>query len=119
MDMNESILISIKKMLGIEENYTHFDPDIIMHINTAFMVLTQLGVGPAEGFTIQDDLATWSDFLAESVRLESVKSYILLRVKMLFDPPLSAAVMESMKQMISEFEWRLNLEVETTGEKGE
>lgn len=105
----DSILTSIKKLLGIEEDYTHFDPDIIMCINTVFTVLTQLGVGPKEGFSIEDETAVWSDFLSTTQQMEAVKTYIHLRVKLLFDPPLSSAVIEAMKQQISEIEWRLNV----------
>lgn len=106
----ESILTSIKKLLGIAEDYTHFDADLIMHINSVFTILTQLGVGPSEGFRIEDEIATWNDFLqTDSLLFESVKSYMHLKVKLLFDPPLSGTVMESYNRMISEFEWRLNV----------
>lgn len=109
----DSILTSIKKLLGIAEDYTHFDPDIIMHINSVFMVLSQLGVGPAEGFRIEDSGTFWSDYITDNDNLDAVKSYMHLKVKLLFDPPLSAAVMESTKQMINELEWRLNVETES------
>lgn len=106
----ESILTSIKKLLGITEEYTHFDADLIMHINSVFTILTQLGVGPKEGFRIEDELATWNDFLqTDSLLFDSVKSYMHLKVKLLFDPPLSGTVMEAYNRMISEFEWRLNV----------
>lgn len=106
----ESILTSIKKLLGITEDYDHFDADIIMHINSVFSILTQLGVGPAEGFRIEDETATWNDFLPRnSLNYESVKSYMHLKVKLLFDPPLSGTVIESYNRQISEFEWRLNV----------
>lgn len=108
----ESILTSIKKLLGIAEEYEHFDMDLIMHINSVLSVLTQLGVGPSEGFSITDKYATWDDFLPNRSKIEMVKSYVHLKVKLIFDPPLSSAVMESMKQMISEFEWRLNVAVD-------
>lgn len=108
----ESILTSIKKMLGIAEDYTHFDPDIIMHINTVFMVLNQLGVGPAKCFVIEDDTSTWSDFIPRDQDVEAVKSYIYLRVRLLFDPPASSTVMQSIKQAIDEYEWRLNVMVD-------
>lgn len=110
--MEESILTSIKKLLGITEEYTQFDADIIMHINSVFMILQQLGVGPEEGFSIVDKNDTWDDYLPEGTNLEAVKSYMHLKVKLLFDPPLSSAVMECMKQMISEMEWRLNVQAE-------
>ena len=105
----ESILTSIKKMLGIPEEYDHFDPDLIMHINSVLSILTQIGVGPSEGFRIEDDLATWEDFLGDDTNYAAVKSYVHLRVKLLFDTStLSSAVIESMNRMISELEWRLN-----------
>ena len=99
-------------MLGIQEDYDHFDPDIIMHINTVFMVLMQLGVGPESGFRIEDKQAVWTDFLPEGQQLEAVKSYMFLKVKLLFDPPLGSAVMEAYNKQISELEWRLNVQVD-------
>lgn len=108
----ESILTSIKKLLGIVEEYEHFDADLIMHINSVFSILTQLGVGPIDGFSIQDESAVWTDFIQDNSKIELVKSYIHLKVKLLFDPPLSSAVIEAMNRMISEFEWRLNVAVD-------
>lgn len=108
----ESILTSVKKLLGIEEEYTHFDPDLIMHINSVFMVLNQLGVGPANGFRIEDNKDTWSDYMSDEDNIDAVKSYMQLKVKLLFDPPQSSAVMEAMKRMIDEFEFRLNVAVD-------
>lgn len=105
----ESILTSIKKLLGITEEYEHFDADIIMHINSVFMVLNQLGVGPAEGFYIEDDKATWDKYLTDPAKLQMVKSYIYLKVRLLFDPPVNGTVINSMKEQINEFEWRLNI----------
>ena len=110
----ESILTSIKKMLGISEEYTHFDADLIMHINSVFSILKQLGVGPEEGFFIEDKNAYWEDFVSiDDTELQSIKSYIYLKVKLLFDPPTSSTVMESTNNLIREFEWRLNVSVET------
>ena len=114
MRMNDSILTSIKKLLGITEEYEHFDQDIIIHINSVFMILNQLGVGPTNGFSITDKTAVWSDFISEEANLESVKSYIYLKVRLLFDPPTTSAVMESMNRMISELEFRLNVSVESS-----
>lgn len=111
--MEESILTSIKKLLGLTEEYTNFDADIIMHINSVFMILNQLGVGPANGFRIEDENATWDEFITEDDNLDAVKSYIHLKVKLLFDPPLNSAVMEAMKQTINELEWRLNVKAES------
>jgi len=110
----DSILTSIKKLLGIAEDYEHFDQDLIIHINSVLSVLTQLGVGPSEGFSIEDENATWNDFIPEDKRLSSIRSYVYMKVKLLFDPPLSSSVMESMNRMISEFEWRLNVAAEPT-----
>lgn len=109
----ESILTSIKKLLGIEEGYEHFDNDIIMHINSVLSTLTQLGVGPSEGFSIQDKNSTWTEFLKDDKNLDSVRSFIYLKVRLLFDPPSSAAVIESMNRQASEFEWRINVAAET------
>lgn len=108
----ESILTSIKKLLGITEEYTHFDQDIIMHINSVFMILNQLGVGPSKCFHIEDDIPTWNDFIPEDQNVESVKSYMFLKVKLLFDPPASSTVLQSMTQAIDELEWRLNVSVD-------
>lgn len=109
----ESILTSIKKLLGIPKEYEHFDADIIVHINSVFMILTQLGVGPDDGFTIMDEDATWDEFTQDKKTIESVKSYMYLKVKLLFDSStLSSSVIESMNRMISEFEWRLNVAVD-------
>lgn len=110
--MPNSILTSIKKLLGITEEYTHFDPDIIMHINSVFMILSQLGVGPVEGFSISDSTSTWDEFVTDSQNLEAIKSYMHMKVKLLFDPPQSSAVIEAMNRMISELEWRLNVEAD-------
>ena len=109
----ESILTSVKKMLGIPEDYEHFDADIIMHINSVLMILTQLGVGPSKGFVITDSSASWDDFLPEGgEKLQAVKTYIYMKVRLMFDPPTSSAVMESMNRMINELEWRLNAAVD-------
>ena len=108
----ESILTSVKKMLGIAEEYTHFDPDLIMHINTVFAILNQLGVGPSYGFRIEDADDEWEDFINDEVALEPVKTYVAMKVKLLFDPPTSSAVMESTNRLVNELEWRLNVTVD-------
>ena len=108
----DSILVSIKKLLGIAADYTHFDPDIIMHINSAFSILTQLGVGPPEGFRIEDDTKTWNDFIGDATKIDAVKSYIYLKVGLMFDPPTSSAVLSAKERQISELEWRLNVAAE-------
>lgn len=110
----ESILNSIKKLLGIAEDYDHFDSDIIMHINSVFTTLTQLGVGPEDGFSINDEAEKWEDFLPEERMIHSVKSYMFMKVKLMFDPPLSSAVIECTKEQIREMEWRLQIAAETT-----
>ena len=107
----DSILTSIKKLLGITEEYEHFDQDLILHINSVFGILTQL-VGPVGGFHIKDKESTWKEFVSEDSKLETIKSYIYLKVKLLFDPPLSSAVMESTNRLISELEWRINVMVD-------
>lgn len=114
----ESILTSIKKMLGIEESYTHFDTDLVMHINSVFSILTQMGVGPSDGFSIEDEDKEWNDFLrGDPARLSLVKSYIFLKVRLLFDPPQNSFAVESINRQISEFEWRLNVAADTGGEE--
>lgn len=110
--METSILTSIKKILGVAEDYTEFDEDIITHINSVFLNLTQLGVGPEEGFMIEDDTSVWEDFINDSIQLQAVKTYMYLKVKLLFDPPLSSSVTESFTRMIAELEWRLNVAVD-------
>ena len=110
----ESILTSIKKLLGISKEYTHFDKDIIMHINSVFMILNQLGVGPSSMFIISDEYPVWNDFISDSdPRMEMVKTYMYMKVRLLFDPPASSAVMEALNRSISEFEWRLNVAAES------
>ena len=110
--MEISILTSIKKLLGVAEDYTEFDEDIMTHINSVFLNLAQLGVGPEEGFMIEDNTAEWEDFINGSVQLQAVKTYVYLKVKLLFDPPLSSSVTESINRMIAELEWRLNAAVD-------
>lgn len=109
----ESILTSIKKLLGITEEYVHFDDDIIMHINSVFMILAQMGVGPSAGFSITDESAVWTDFIPESACLEAVKSYMGMKVGLMFDPPSNSIIMEARNRMISELEWRLHVTAES------
>ena len=112
--METSILNGVKKILGIADDYTAFDEDIIMHINTAFSTLTQLGVGPSEGFMIEDEGAVWGDFIGDDLQFNSVKSYVCLRVRMLFDPPSTSYLITAMENQIRELEWRLNTHREET-----
>lgn len=117
--MENGILTSVKKLLGIAEEYKHFDEDIIVHINSVFMILTQLGVGPSMGFSINDESAVWTDFIGEDNKnFQSVKTYVYMKVKLIFDPPLSSAVLESMNRTISELEWRLNVAADTINSTG-
>lgn len=110
--MSNSILTSIKKLLGVAEDYKHFDADITMHINSVFLTLSQLGVGPAAGFFIEDAADEWTDFMEEGTVLNTVKSYMYLKVRMLFDPPVNSAAIESYNRIINEFEFRLNIAVD-------
>jgi len=113
--MNESILNDIKKLLGLDAEYDVFDQDIIIHINSVFMVLNQLGVGPESGYKITGADNVWSEFTNDDLIFESVKSYIYLKVRMMFDPPQNSSLMQAMQQQISEFEWRLNVSAENNG----
>ncbi len=113
--MENSILIGTKKILGIAEDYTVFDHDIITHINTAFSTLTQLGVGPAQGFMIEDDSETWDEFIEDDLQYNSVKSYVFLKVRQLFDPPTTSYLIASTEKQIEELEWRLNVHREEDG----
>ena len=106
--VEDSILLSIKKLLGMDPiEFTQYDTDLIIHINSVFMILTQMGVGPADGFSIKDKTAKWADFISEDEKLEGVKSYVALKVKILFDPPSGASVLDCTNKMIQELEWRL------------
>lgn len=109
----DSILTSIKKMLGITEDDTAFDTDIIIHVNSVFMILSQLGVGPDKGFTIKDSTDAWVDFECDEIETELIKSYMYLKVKLLFDPPSNSSVLESINNQINELEWRLNFNSES------
>lgn len=107
MENTESILTSIKKLLGIDAGYDHFDPDLVMHINSVLSILMQMGVGPPEGFLITGAGEEWSSFITDKSCLQLVKSYIYLKARLIFDPPLSSAAIESINQQIKEFEFRL------------
>lgn len=109
---SESILTSIKKLLGITEYYTQFDQDIIMHINSVFNILTQIGVGPSTGFSISDKETKWTDYISDLSLIEMVKSYIYLKVRILFDPPTTGILMDAMQKQILELEWRLSVQVD-------
>lgn len=106
--MEPSILTSTKKVLGIAEMYTAFDMDILMHINAAFSILNQLGVGPVDGFFIEDKVAVWDDFAVPPNQLNLIRTYIFLKVRLLFDPPSTSFLITAMNEQIKEYEWRLN-----------
>lgn len=110
--MEDSILISTKKMLGLAEDYTAFDLDVIIHINSVFTTLTQLAVGPEEGFSIEDETALWVDFITPEMNLNAVKTYVYLRVRLLFDPPSTAYLVTAVQEQIKELEWRLNVQAD-------
>jgi len=107
--MTDSILDSIKKVLGLAPDYTAFDADIIMHINSVLSDLNQLGVGLDPGFAIEDNVATWSAFLGDDPRLNNVKSYMFLRLKLLFDPPTTRYTISGLESQIKELEWRIKV----------
>lgn len=114
--MENSILTSTKKILGLAADYDAFDLDVITHINSAFSTLTQLGVGPAAGYMIEDDTKEWSDFINPADnQYNAVKTYVYLRVRMVFDPPATSFVIDALKKQIEELEWRLNVHREETG----
>lgn len=107
--MEESILKSTKKILGLADNYTPFDLDVITHINAAFSILDQLGVGPEGGFFIEDETPVWDDYLVPPNQLHLIKTYIFLKVRLLFDPPTTSFLIEATTNQLREYEWRLNV----------
>lgn len=111
--MGDSILLTIKKLLGIGDDYEYFDEDIIIHINSVLMILNQLGIGPVTGFSISDESATWSDFVDNLSMLEAVRSYVYIKVRLLFDPPTSSFTITAFENQIKELEWRLNVMAES------
>lgn len=113
--MAGSILDDTKKALNLAPDYTAFDPEVIMHINSVFSTLNQLGIGPEQGFMIEDRTATWDAFLGDDLRLNNVKTYVYLRVRVLFDPPQVGWLMDAMRNQISELEFRINVQRESTG----
>lgn len=110
--MTDRILESVKKVLGVAPEYLAFDQDIVMHINSAFSVLHQLGVGPDEPFMIEDETATWTEFLGTERGVNSVKSYVYLRVRLLFDPPATSFALAAMEKQIEELGWRISTYME-------
>ena len=113
--MEQSILKCTKKILGVSEDDESFDLDIITHINSAFSILTDLGVGPEDGFAIEDDTVEWGSYLPEDpVMLAKVKTVVYLRTRLLFDPPTTGFLLEATKELLQEAEWRLNVNREAT-----
>lgn len=110
--MEESILDTIKDMLGLDETYNAFDTEIIAHINSAFFTLSQLGVGPEEGFSIKDCDSVWSDYIDPTSNLIAVQTFIKLKVQLMFDPPSNSFVVDAINKQLDELTWRLCLEVE-------
>lgn len=115
--MNDSILNTIKTMIGLNPDDTEFNTDILVLINSALMVLRQIGIGPQNGFSVSDSTQTWSEFIEDIRYYESVKSYIYLKVRLMFDPPATSYVSEQMKTEIQEIEWRLKVEKEEIEEE--
>lgn len=111
--MTDSIFVTIKKMLGLGADYTPFDAEIMVHINSVILNLTQMGIGPKDGFMVLDYNQKWSDFLPSNVNLEAAKTYIYLQVKMLFDPPTNSFVMDSYEKQSEKMLWRLNVQAES------
>lgn len=110
---SDSILKSIKKLIGLDPDYTEFDTDLIIHINSVFLDLEQLGAGSQDGFFIEGSTETWEDFMPDDpLVLNSIKSYMYLKVKKLFDPPTSSSAMDSLNSLIDRFEWRINVAIE-------
>jgi hypothetical protein len=109
---DSSILDSTKKVLGFDPDYSAFDADITMHINAALFTLNDLGVGPDDGFLINDKTETWDQFSSDAKLLTAVKSYVYLKVRMLFDPPATSFAIDAINKQITELEWRMNVRVE-------
>lgn len=107
--LDDSILDSVKKSLGLDKDYDPFDPDIVMHINSCFFTLNQLGLGPSEGFLVEGSDSVWSEFVPEIQKFAAIKSYVYIKVKLLFDPPATSFAQEAMKQQATEYEWRLQV----------
>ena len=110
--MEESILITIKKKLGLSKDYDAFDTDVITNINTSLMRLGQLGIGPTTGFRITGEYETWRDFIGNRVDLEGVKDFIYMKARIVFDPPASAAALQALKEEVKELEFCLNVQVD-------
>lgn len=112
--MEQSILRSVKKNLGIGPDATEFDHDILTYINSTFSTLHQLGIGPNGGFAIEDNLAVWADFIEQDPRYNQIQTYVCLKTRMLFDPPTTSYLIGAFDKQIEELEWRLNIQREGT-----
>ena len=112
----DNILTSVKAMLGMTEDYEYFDQSLLFHINTVFSILTQMGVGPKDGFVLYNKNAQWSDFMPEGKKLEMCKTYVFLKTRLMFDPPTSSVVLDAINRQIGELEWRINATVDPGGE---
>ena len=110
--MQDSILMTIRKLVCGNPYADHFDTDLLVHINACFSILNQLGVGPENGFVVTDETQSWSSYIADNYILNMVKTYVTLKVKKIFDPPLTSSVLEAMDKEISQLEWRLNVAVD-------
>lgn len=110
--MTDSILDTTKKALNLAADYDAFDTDLIMHINSVFSTLHQLGIGPDEGFSIADDATEWSAFLNGDKRLNNIKTYVYLRVRLIFDPPGTSFVIAAIEKQLEELTWRINAQRE-------
>lgn len=118
-DISSSILGTIKKLIGLDKTYDVFDQDLIVAINSSFMILNQLGIGPDKPFSITDESSTWKDFFGDEEMFALAKSYIYLRTKLLFDPPTSGVLHEAVERQISEFEWRMHVQADYNDSKKE
>lgn len=116
---NDSILDTVKKMLGIPQDYTQFDTDIVIHINSVLSILTQLGIGPNEGYSIKDNTSLWSDYIPDGKALSDIKTYVYLKVRLIFDPPSASSAVEAMNKLVSELEWRINVAADSEEEVNE
>ena len=113
-DIIESILDTTKKLLGLDSDDTSFDVDIIVIINSIIPALSQMGIGPINGFIVMTKDDKWSDYIKESItNLEGVKAYLFLKTKLIFDPPTNATVIDAINKSLNELEWRMMLAVET------
>lgn len=110
--MQDSILMTIRKLVCGDPYADHFDTDLLVHINACFSILNQLGLGPENGFVVTDETQSWSSYIADNHILNMVKTYVTLKVKKIFDPPLTSSVLEAMDKEISQLEWRLNVAVD-------